>query len=117
MALFTEETSLYEILIRVQPGGAWAAHYQTLTEVKKDGIIISSSISDVAPLTDQNAESFAIVKQLLGESAANTLIMNQQMRDQLQKALIRVDELERIVALSGNSMPQTAYASSDAAQG
>lgn len=84
MAVFKEETSLYEILIRVNPDKTWAAQYQTLTEIKKDGVIISATTSDVAPISKDNVEAFEIVQQLLGQMSANTLVENGLLRERIE---------------------------------
>lgn len=94
MAVFTEETSLYEILIRVNPDKTWAAQYQLLTEVKKDGSVIGSSVSDVAPLTENNQEAYAVVVSLMGEIAANTLQENLDLKDMLTHALQEIENLK-----------------------
>lgn len=106
MANFSESTSLYEILIRVQNTGAWAAQYQTLTEIKKDDLVISSSVSDVAPLTKQNIEAFTIVKELIGKTAADTLSENQELRDLLSQAKKRIAELELLIPISYEPVQQ-----------
>lgn len=74
MTIFSEETSLYEILIRVKPDGSWAAHYQNLTEVKKDGVTISAAASDVSPMDMENTEAFSVIQQLIGDAAAKNMV-------------------------------------------
>lgn len=97
MAIFTEETRLYEILIRVHPDGSWNSQYQTLTDVKKDGVSISSTLNDVAPLTEDNPQAYSVVQQLIGTTSAETLIVNQVLRQQLVQVLLRNEELEKIL--------------------
>ena len=56
--MFTEVTEPYEILIRYEGGVYKGAHFQSITHVKKDGVIISSTLGAAVPI--KNAEGFAI---------------------------------------------------------
>lgn len=95
MAVFKEETTLYEILIRVNPDKTWAAHYQTLTEVKKDGIVISANVNDVLPLKVEDEEAYNILINLVGDIAANTLLENRSLKEQLDIALHEIELLRQ----------------------
>lgn len=94
MANFTEETSLYEILFRVSPDGAWAAQYQTLTEVKRDGVVISATVSDAAPVSLDNFEVMAIVTQLISVDSAKLISENASLREEIEALYARITELE-----------------------
>jgi len=101
MATFTKETSLYEILIRVRPDGSWAAQYQTLTEVKEDGVVLNTAVDNVLPLDTQDAAAFGIVAQLVGNSAAKNLVEHQKLLEksesdagQIQKLLEQIADLQ-----------------------
>lgn len=78
MATFTETTHLYEILVRVLPDGTFAAQYQTISEVLKDGQVISATVNDVKPLTD-DPEALAIVAGLLGRPTSETVAQNESL--------------------------------------
>lgn len=79
--IFTEESSLYEVLIRVRPDGSWAAHYMMLEEVKRDGILISAKTSDVVPLNTEDSEAFSIVEQLIGNSSAKNMLLIGELQE------------------------------------
>lgn len=83
MANFTEETSLYEILFRISPDHSWAAHYQVLTEVKRDDVTISATLSDVAPLSLDNSEAMHVVTQLISDEAVRLMADNASLRQQV----------------------------------
>lgn len=100
MAAFTEETHLYEILIRVSNTGVWAAQYQNLTVVKKDGEVISAATSDVAPLTPDDTASFEVVSQLIGEASARNMTILKQLLE------TETAQIELIAELNGKVVEQ-----------
>lgn len=92
--VFHEETSLYEILIRVSPSGAWAAHYQTITEVTKNGEPFGTpNIDPVVPLNMEDAEAFAIVGQLMGDAAAKSLVLIAQLKEKAEQDAELIESL------------------------
>lgn len=93
MAIFTEETSLYEILIRVQQDGSWAAHYQTLTEVKKDGTAISTMVDPVQPLNVEDAQALSILNELVGDTTANNVVLVVQLKETISNQLAMIEDL------------------------
>ena len=94
MSTFTEETHLYEILVRVQADGAVSAQYQTLSEVKKDGVTISATVSDVAPLLSHEGQAFAILEDLIGASISTTAVVNAQLSKDIRDLEAKIAELE-----------------------
>lgn len=94
MATFTKDTSLYEILIRVRPDGSWAAQYQTLTEVKEDGIVLNTAVDSVLPLNTEDAAAFTIVEQLIGNSAAKNLVEHQKLLEKSENDARLIAELQ-----------------------
>lgn len=93
--VFHEETSLYEILIRVSPDGAWAAHYQTITEVERDGVPFGTPvIGPVTPLNMEDADAFAIVGQLMGDAAAKSLILIAQLKEKIEQDAELIESLQ-----------------------
>lgn len=84
MPQFTEETFAYEILLRFGEGDATkgkltGAHYQTITQVKRDGLIISSQIDTPQQLALIEGESGQMLSEVLGEVNAATIIENQTL--------------------------------------
>lgn len=61
----TEDTRNYEILVRFNDDGSVGAHLQQITEIKKDGSVISAtvldpiqvSIDEVRAIIDSGSES------------------------------------------------------------
>ncbi|MNL21372.1 hypothetical protein D3C87_1426590 [compost metagenome] len=84
MATFTKETSLYEILFRVRPDGSWAAQYQTLTEVKEDGVVLGTTVDNVLPLDKEDVAAFEVIEQLIGNSAAKNLVLIGNLQEKAQ---------------------------------
>lgn len=104
MAGFTEETHLYEILIRVSDTGLWTAQYQNLNVVKKDGAVISATVSDVAPLTPDDAAAFEVVTQLVGEASARNMTMVPQLQELVSEQAELIIELRGKLAEAQNEM-------------
>ncbi|NQD77771.1 hypothetical protein HP547_25320 [Pseudomonas sp. CrR7] len=89
MSQLIEQTSLYEILIRVREDGSYGAHYQTITRVLRDGERFgSASEGPLVPLVEGDSEAFALFGQYVGSATADTLAANQALQG-------RVSELEQ----------------------
>lgn len=61
-----------EILIRLSESGVAGAHYQTITEILRDGVVISASMNPPVPL-NLTGEGPEHLVTLLGETAATAL--------------------------------------------
>lgn len=93
MATFAEETSLYEILIRTSPDGSWAAHYQNITTVTKDGVSISATPSDVMSLSLGDPAAMAIVEGLIGAAAVKNMEAVDALKRREAEHLVEIDAL------------------------
>lgn len=93
MAVFSEETSLYEILVRVNKDKTWSAHYQTLTEIKRDGEVISSSLADVMPVT-QGTASEMVLSELMGEVQVNSLLLIHELKKTIEEQTDQISILQ-----------------------
>lgn len=93
MAVFSEETRLYEVLIRVNEGIPWAAQYQTITEVKKDGVVISATIGDVAPVADKSSAEFDVIAQLIGHESAGAMLEIQRLNTENESLRSKIEAL------------------------
>ncbi|MBD8790975.1 hypothetical protein IFR09_11355 [Pseudomonas syringae] len=78
MAL-SEETNPYEILIRLNAGGIAGAHYKTLTEIMRDGVVISATENPPMQLATAEGQEGLSLGVLLGDVAANALIQIDQL--------------------------------------
>ncbi|EKT4478783.1 hypothetical protein QEL91_004517 [Pseudomonas putida] len=88
MPEFSEQTSLYEIVVRVQEDGSYGAHYSTITRFRRDGEVFSAKEGLPTPLVAGNAEAFALLGQYVESAALDTLAANQVLQ-------ARVVELEQ----------------------
>lgn len=77
MPTFTEETTPYEVLLRFNEGQLSGAHYQTITQVKRDGLSISSQIDTPQQLALIEGEEGQMLGEVLGEITAAAIIDNQ----------------------------------------
>src|SRR5690349_8722300 len=91
-----QTTSLYEILIRVQPDGSWAAHYQTLTTISGGPNGDISSPGPATVLDRESPEAFALVEGLIGEAAASNLNLAQQLQAELAVAQDKLEFAEKL---------------------
>lgn len=66
MAL-TERIRLYEVLIRVREDGSAAAHQQKLSEVLRDGEVISATVLDPEAVEGDTLDALAAVVAGLAE--------------------------------------------------
>lgn len=101
MSEITRETSLYEVLIRVSPNGSWAAQYQTITELKEDGVAIPGippSVSAAMPLSEKAPEAFAIAEQIIGSQGAKNLEILKQLQETETAQIELIAELNGKVA-------------------
>lgn len=82
MAL-VERTRGEEILIRLNVNGISGAHYQTITEILRDGLVISATLNAPIPLSlvDETGTSLSA---LLGETASSALTQLEQANAQIQ---------------------------------
>lgn len=94
MTTFSEKTGLHEILIRVSSDGSFASQYQTINEVLKDGVVISATLGDVMPLLKEDAQSFAIVKEFLGETVAVTSSINNELQMEIAVLRLKLEQAE-----------------------
>lgn len=90
---FTEETSLYEILIRTSPDGSWAAHYQNITVVAKDGVPISAVPSEIMPLSLGDPAAVAIVEGLIGVAGVKNMQVVEQLKSDIERYHVEIDAL------------------------
>ena len=97
MAL-TENTSLYEILIRVDQAGGWAAHYQDITTISRDGVIVSANVGPAVPVPKDGGAAYEVLKSLIGEAAIGSLGVASEAlaqleltKEQLADALMQID--------------------------
>ncbi|SMF35997.1 hypothetical protein PZ739_06015 [Pseudomonas kermanshahensis] len=88
MPEFSEQTSLYEIVVRVQEDGSYGAHYMTITRFRRDGEVFGAKEGLPTPLVAGNAEAFALLGQYVESAALDTLAVNQVLQ-------ARVIELEQ----------------------
>lgn len=93
MPTFTEETTPYEVLLRFNEGKLSGAHYQTITHVKRDGLIISSQSDALQQLALVEGEEGQKLSEVLGEITAATIIENQTLTEDLTAAISKIDEL------------------------
>lgn len=94
MAL-TERTRPYETLIRHNANGPVGAHHQTITEILRDGAVVSASVNPPVTVVDQGLDD--LLSQTL--TAALSQITNLQsivatQESELIKAKARIAELE-----------------------
>lgn len=94
MAQFIEQTSLYEIFIRVQEDGSYGAFYQTITRFRRGEEIISPTLGPQVPLVQGDAEVFALLGLYVDAAAADTFAANQVLK-------ARVFELEQAIEARG----------------
>jgi hypothetical protein len=87
MAVLTERTRLYEILLRFDSAGAPAAIQRRIHEVLRDGEVIAASELSAEPL-DPTA-----VGDLMSASVARLMSENLQMRAALTEAQRRALKL------------------------
>ena len=93
MPTFTEETTPYEVLLRFSEGQLSGAHYQTITQVKRDGLIISSQIDAPQKLALVEGEEGQKLNEVLGDITAATIIDNRLLAEELSAANSRIYEL------------------------
>jgi len=98
MANFEERTRLYEILTRVNPDGSIASHVSYITEVLRDGAVISATINPPAPVDPSDNVAYVAFVAVMGEAVASALTQAQQLAEEQAKQIAeqaaRIAELE-----------------------
>ena len=103
MPQFTEETFAYEILLRFGEGDTTkgkltGAHYQTVTQVKRDGVIISSKIDTPQQLALLEGESGQMLSEVLGGVTAETIIHNQTLAASVATLQAQADQMQTSIS-------------------
>jgi hypothetical protein len=83
MAL-TERERDYEILIRINEDGSLGAHFRSITEILRDGDVVSAVENPPVPLATAIGQEGASLADKLGSVASAALLQN----DSLQRDLI-----------------------------
>lgn len=73
MAL-TEVTRDYELLIRIQSDGSWGSHYRSITEILRDGEVVSATENPAVPLSLVAEQGAELLTDKLGDVAASALL-------------------------------------------
>lgn len=94
MSIFTKETSLYEVLIRVRPDKSWTAQYQTITVVKEGDAALTTNVDAVLPLDTQDVVAFDVVSHLIGTAAADHMVAQAVLIDIAEKQGHAIIDLE-----------------------
>lgn len=74
-----EKVRPYEILIRLDANGVVGAQYQEISEILRDGVLISASVGEAKPI-DANAE---LSERVLGHALATALRENSLLKERI----------------------------------
>lgn len=88
-----ERTRDYEFLVRFNEDGSVGSHFSTITEVLRDGVVISAAINYPVPLS-----SAAGLSQKVGDVIAGVLVINEDLTN-------RIEELEAEIAALQAQLP------------
>lgn len=80
----TERVRPYETLIRHNDNGTIGAHHQTISEIVKDGVVISASINSPQGLSVADGQEGLLLSDVIGEAATEALKELELLKAQLQ---------------------------------
>ena len=100
--VYSEETFNYEILLRFgdsdpYKGQLRGAHRQTITQTKKDGVIIAASIDPPEQLSLLEGERGLFLFDLLGDISAETIVQNGILQNTISDLQERLDKQKEII--------------------
>ncbi|AEY69554.1 hypothetical protein AH2_00045 [Burkholderia phage vB_BceS_AH2] len=94
-----ERTRPYETLIRHNADGTIGAHHQTITEILRDGIVISAVVSDPKTIGGSDLSS------VLGEATTAALAENETLKSrvaalqsQVADLQLQIEQLQKLAA-------------------
>lgn len=70
----TEVTRDYELLIRIQSDGTWGSHYRSITEILRDGEVVSATENPAVPLSLVAQQGAELLSDKLGNVATSALL-------------------------------------------
>lgn len=94
MAL-TEVTRDYELLIRIQPDGSWGSHYRSITEILRDGEVVSATENPAVPLSMVAAQGAELLNDKLGDIAASALLHIEVLNAEIAALRLELAEKEQ----------------------
>lgn len=97
MASFEERTRLYEVLTRVNPDGSIASQASYISEVLRDGVVISATVNPPVAVDDGDTEAYAAFVSIVGAATAEALLFAQSKDAELQAVI--GGQAERIAQL------------------
>ena len=95
MAKYTEKKIPYEFLVRFDNDGKLkGAHIGFVEKVFKDKTEISTTITNVMPVSFSNEEGFPI-KDILNDLQFNTIVENEFLQSQNKILLLEIEDLKQ----------------------